>query len=92
MEGALAQLGLGPAMRPYESLSVVTGMEAVPRRPTKDTRDLSDKFDQDGLWDLVNKGATTPVVFQSLEQGARSVASKHAWAVLGGEERDGVRM
>ena len=92
MEGALAQMGEGPMMMPASSLSVVSGMPGVIRWPTKEQQNVANKFDVDGLWDLVKKAESSPVVFQSVNSGAKAVSNQHAWAVMGGSDQGGRKM
>ena len=57
----------------------------------KEGTGIQDAFDRDGLWELVKRGEGSPVVLQSYAE-ASSIAPRHAFSVIGGNEEGGKRM
>ena len=90
LEGAIAKNGQQAQMLPTTGLSIVTGLESKLLWSTKESSPPPDAFDIDGLYSLLQKGASSPVVYQSSGE-AKTVVGNHAFGVIGASEEGGKR-
>lgn len=91
LEQAVLQSGQTLKMIPTAGLSIVTGVKSTHVWTKKDQPSMRSAVDKDGMWRLMQRAGSTPIVFQT-RKGAQAVVGNHAYAVTGTSNDGGRRM